>query len=167
MSKYGFYLDMLGLESKVRGIYLSVATECEFFMDRTIAKCEESDPTKRETLKLKLPLEMGGKLERCIAALTLYNHDYYTTYKSIFDEIAELSIYRNMLAHGYAKFDIHEKDTSFMDIVWIEKFKNTPRVRKSKTIVIKPFLKGFLKYRQTVFKFWELDKLLIQERGEE
>lgn len=157
---------MWGQEAKVKGLYLSIACECEFFMDLITSKCEEPDGSKRECLKLNLPYEMGAKLKRCINALSAYNVGYYNFFKTTFDEFGDLVKYRNMLAHGRAEFDEHKKDTSFIIFNWIEGAKPN-RIRNTKRIEVMPFLREIEKWRQLVFNLYKLHAKLCEERGEE
>ena len=129
MSKFGFDLDMLGQESKIRGLYLSIACEAEFFMDRIISKCEEIDTSKRDVLILSLPYEMGAKLKRCRTSITKYNIYYYNFFQPVFDQFEKLVKYRNMLAHGHANFDKTKSDKSYIIFDWIEG-KKSNRERK-------------------------------------
>ena len=166
MSKFGFDLDMWGQEAKVRGLYLSVACETEFFLDRITSKCEEIDGTKRELLKLDLPYEMGSKLKRCRTVLRQYNVNYYNFFKPVFDNFDKLVKYRNMLAHGRAGFDEMKNDKSYIIFNWIEGSKST-RERKELKIEVMPFIRDMEIYRQQVFQLYKLDAKLSEERGEE
>lgn len=75
--QFPFYLRMMGAESRVRGIYLSVACDFENLMSDIIAICEESDKDNLEDNRLKQPLEIGAKLKRCKAVVEIHNKKYY------------------------------------------------------------------------------------------
>ncbi len=166
MSIYGFDLDMWGQEAKVRGLYLSVACEIEFFIDIITSKCEEADGTKREALKLDMPYEMGAKLKRCKTALSAYNISYHNFFKTVFDDFEQLVKYRNMLAHGRASFDQEKIDKSYILFNWIEGPKSK-RMRNELKIEVMPFLRDMEKYRQQVFQLYKLHAKLSEERGNE
>jgi hypothetical protein len=157
---------MWGQEAKVRGLFLSIACEAEFFFDRITSKCEEDDGSKRESLKLELPFEMGAKLNRCTRALSSYNKTYYNFFKTIFDDFEKLVKYRNMLAHGRAKFDEAKTDKSYIIFNWIEGKKSKRAIRELK-IEVMPFVKEMEKYRQHVFQLYKLHAKLSEEQGEE
>ncbi len=166
MSKHGFELDMWGQEAKVRGLYLSIACECEFFMDIITSKCEEADGTKREALKLSMPYELGAKLKRCRTALSAYNLKYYNFLQGMFNDFEQLAKYRNMLAHGRASFDKAKIDRSFIIFDWIEGSKSN-RVRNQLRIEVKPFVKDMESYRKQIFQLYKLHAKLCEERGDE
>ena len=63
MDKYPFFLEMFGFESRVRGIYLTVACDFENLMSDVIAICEEADSSQRIINRLNHPFEMGAKLK--------------------------------------------------------------------------------------------------------
>jgi hypothetical protein len=165
MSKFGFSLDMFGFESKIRGLYLTVACDYEFFMVRIIAMCQVQDITKREAFKLSLPYEMGAKLKILKESVENYNINYYAFFKTHFDIISELVFYRTMLAHGFSQYDDNKVDESFIDFSWIEGPKNN-RLKRTERIVIKSFLMDIDRYRLNLLEFMKLDAVLVNERGE-
>ena len=87
INKYPFYLNMFGLESKVRGIYLTVACDFENLMSDVIAICEEANASKKNINRLKQPFEIGAKLKRCKKAVEEYNKDYFDFFKPEFQDV--------------------------------------------------------------------------------
>ncbi len=156
---YPFPLEMFGLESKVRGIYMTIACDFEKVMTEIISMCEEDDLSKRNDLELKIPFEMGKKLQRCKRELIKYNPAYYNHFIPQFEAIEELVKYRNMLAHGFSEYDENKLDKSFIIFSWLEKGK-----KKIEKILVLPFIKKIEKYSKDISLFYTLHAKISQER---
>ncbi|MEO8861458.1 MAG: hypothetical protein ABI358_08550 [Ginsengibacter sp.] len=157
---YPFALNMFGSEAKVRGLFITVACDFDVVISHMIMKCEEPDKEKRDALFMRLPYEMGKKLNRCKKALKAYNEGYYNRFLVEFDAMKELLKYRNMLAHGYSQFDEKQLDDSFIIFNWIEKGK-----LKIDKIALIPFYKNILRFRKHLSNLYELHAAIVQERG--
>ena len=160
---FPFSFTMLGQESKLRGLYLAVSCEAEFFMSRIMSMIE-AGINDRHAKFISLPFEMGAKLKRCKKCLQDYNLAYYNFYEPQFDIITELVGYRNMLAHGHSSFDENEVDTSYLTITWVEGASGN-RSLKSLRIDIMPMITKFEKYSKLIFELYKLDAVLVRETG--
>ena len=160
--KYPFALNMFGREAKVRGLYLTVACDFEKILSDITLRCEEPDISKRDILKLKLPSEMGKKLERCKLALQNYNLSYYNHFISQFEVTKELLPYRNMLAHGFSLYDPEKSDESFITFIWFERGKE--RIDK---IDISSFMQKIEHFRKHISLLYTLHSKIHDERGDE
>lgn len=159
-NEYPYALEMFGLESKVRGLYLTVACDFEKTMTEIISMCEEPDVDKRSSLELKLRYEMGKKLERCKAAVINYNIVYYNHFIPQFEVIESLLKYRNMLAHGFSYYDDKKTDKKYISFSWSEKGK-----LKTDTIEVMPFVKSIEEYRKHIWLFYTLHAKIAEEVG--
>jgi hypothetical protein len=162
--KYPFFLNMFGLESKVRGLYLTVACDFENLMSDVIAICEETDISQRSINRLKHPYEMGAKLERCKKAVEDYNKVYFKFFIPEFEVIGKLVKYRTMLAHGFSEYDNNELDKTYIIFNWVIK-ENGKKEMKEEKIIINPFIKEIVTYRKHVFQFMKLHATLEGERS--
>ena len=158
--KYPYPLEMFGLESKVRGLYITLACDFEKVMTEIIVMCEGDDPSKRDDLELKIPFEMGKKLQRCKRELIKYNPAYYNHFIPEFEAVEELVKYRNMLAHGFSQYDENKLDKDFITFSWIEKGK-----KKIDKIKVYPFIKKIEKYTKHIFLLYTLHAKISEERG--
>lgn len=161
--KYPFFLEMFGFESKVRGIYLTVACDFENLMSDVIAICEEADVSLRGDNRLNHPFEMGAKLKRCKKALEVYNKEYFDFFMPEFNAIEKLCKYRTMLAHSFSEYDNQELDKTFIIFHWVVN-DNGKKEMKEEKILIAPFIKEILVYRKHVFQFMKLHAALEGER---
>ena len=164
-SKWPFALDMFGFESKVRGIYLTVACDFENLMSDVIAICEEVDPSKRSLNRLNHPFEMGAKLTRCKKALKEYNKKYFDFFMPQFEVIEKLCKYRTMLAHGFSEYDDNKLDNTFLIFHWVIKEKRNENKMRTEKILIKRFILEIESYRKHVLQFMKLHAKLSEERG--
>ena len=159
-TKYPFPLRMFGAEAKVRGLFITISCDFDITISHMIAKMEEPEISKRDSVLLKLPYETGKKVKRCKDNLKKYNIDYYNKFLPEFTAMEELLKYRNMLAHGYSQLDENQKDESYIDFICIEKGKY--RIDR---ITLKPFYKNILRFRKHLTNLYELHYTLSQERG--
>ena len=168
-----FDLRMFEREAKVRGLYLTVSCDFERVLSDIAAKCaiEENSQPLRDGFRIKLPFEMGAKLDKCIEILKAYNEGYYNQYKEQFDVIKELSIYRTMLAHGFSHYDEAKQDDTTLYFTWIEVIddengKKLRRLRRD-TITFQPFVLRMLHYKEHILTLVDLVLKLREERGNE
>jgi hypothetical protein len=162
---YSFALEMFGFESKVRGIYLTVACDFENLMSDVIAICEEVNISQRSINRLTHPFEMGAKLKRCKKALETYNNEYLIFFMPEFNVIEKLCKYRTMLAHGFSEYDNKKLDKTFIIFNWVIK-QNGKNEMKSEKIFIKLFIDEIDIYRRHVLQFMKLHAKLEEERQE-
>lgn len=158
--KYPFSLEMFGLESKLRGLYMTLACDFEKVMTDIIIMCEEDDPSERNNLELKIPFEMGKKLQRCKRELIKYNPAYYNHFIPQFEAIEELLKYRNMLAHGFSEYDDKKLNKSFIIFSWIERGK-----KKIDKIQVLPFIRKIEKYSKDISLLYTLHAKILEERS--
>lgn len=161
--KFPFFLEMFGFESRVRGIYLTVACDFENLMSDIISICEESDALLRSENRLNHPFEMGAKLKRCKKALKAYNEEYFNFFTPEFNAIEKLCKYRTMLAHGFSEYDTQKLDNTFIIFHWVVN-DNGKKEMKEEKILIESFIKEILVYREYVFQFMKLHAALEKER---
>lgn len=157
---YPFGLRMFEAEAKVRGLFITVSCDFDMVVSHIIAKCEEPEPSKRDTLILKLPYEIGKKLKRCKKDLEKYSNDYYIKYLPEFEAMEELLMYRNMLAHGFSQYDENKIDESFIIFIWKDEGKF-----KFDKVILRPFYQNIIRFRKHLSTLYELHYTMTQERG--
>ena len=162
--KFPFALRMMGIESKVRGIYLTASCDFERLMSDIIAVCEETDKQKVEGNKLKQPLEIGAKLDRCLKAVENHNKTYIELFATEFSIIEKLCYYRTILAHGFSEYDENKKDESYIIFNWVYKNGNKRELRSEK-IIVRPFIMEINNYRKNIFEFMKLHAYISIDKG--
>ncbi len=160
--------QMLVYEANIRGAYISISCDSERLMDDLVALCELGkifptgldEKTDDEIIKtiiaykvrLITSLEMGKKLDRCQKGLKNYNQNYFEEFNKHFTVIADLVKDRNLMAHGYTDFDIHQNPNQVLIL-----FENVERgKKKEKVIDFQPFIMQLERYRSVIMELLEL-----------